>query len=206
MNDGGNRPARGRMGRFMRFAEGLSKSGDASTIGVVLVASIVGPCLLGIWLDNRFKTVYWTPILFLLGVFGGFLELFRTVAKMSKSSNKARNKSLDGRLPNTHRTADTVLRDATAEGAATQPTATKQGPRPRVFEVPPPPLASFDLQASGAPLPQESADAASADTAGSDDLDDDAELIRRLLDEPDEDEDSEDEDSDDGANATPSAR
>ena len=152
-----SKPSASRLSRFSAFARGLSQGGDATSIGFVLVASIIAPCLLGVWLDNRLHTVYWTPILFLIGVVFGFRELFRTVAQMNarKSGEWANRKKGMATRPN--------------EASSTE----VEPPKPRAFNVPSPPQPSF---AGGTKLETEpEAPAKNAD------LDDDLNAIRQLL-------------------------
>jgi ATP synthase protein I len=63
----------------------IRNAGAASTIGLVLVLSIVIGFLIGYGLDRLLGTEPWLMILFtLLGVVAGFIEMFKIVLGMSK--------------------------------------------------------------------------------------------------------------------------
>lgn len=63
----------------------IRNAGVASTIGLVLVLSIVIGFLIGYGLDLLLGTKPWLMILFtLLGVAAGFIEMFKIVLGMSK--------------------------------------------------------------------------------------------------------------------------
>ena len=116
---------------------------QASTIGLVLAGCIGVGVLLGQWLDNRFGTSYWTPILFLVGVAAGFREMLRTIrlvdahAKQQRAEKEAEAKSLAS-----HVSVYAVQREA---HETTEPDEAEEShPRPRIFSVPAPPQASFD--------------------------------------------------------------
>jgi F0F1-type ATP synthase assembly protein I len=180
------RPQAGRLARFRDYSGSLRSDSVAFSLGWVLMASIIAPCLLGIWLDKRFKTTFWTPVLFLIGATWGFYDLFRTVTALSKrKQDEMQQRRAGGAARASAGSASAPSRSASPSAApseAAPDTVEQDRPRPRLFDVPPPPVASFDIGAptpSGTRNPVESVD---------DDLpEDNAQLIRRLLDEPDED-------------------
>ena len=60
--------------------ERLSNGGgamQASSIGFVLGGSVAAGFFAGSWLDARFKTGFWMPLLTVLGVFGGFYQMLQ---------------------------------------------------------------------------------------------------------------------------------
>lgn len=194
-----NRPSGGRLARLNAFARSLASGGEAYSIGFVLVGSIVVPCLLGVWLDNRFKTSFWTPLLFLLGAGAGFREMIRTAGALSKRPPKSNVPT--GGPPTSTRGAgrraagESAGRDAVGRNDAgtesitepDDPPATEvERPRPRIFTVPPPPLPGFE---SGARPRDTTSTQLGAEPSADDVPDDQAELIRRLLGEPEEESD-----------------
>lgn len=111
--------------RMTRLTMGGPKAAQASVIGFVLVGPIIGGFLLGWWLDQKFGTQYWVPILGLLGVVGGFREMFATLKKMTP------DKFVRTLPPG---------RDEVTQKAPPRVEATEDLPRQRLFSVPPPPF------------------------------------------------------------------
>jgi hypothetical protein len=155
----------------------------------MLMASIIAPCLLGIWLDNRFKTSFWTPVLFLLGATWGFYDLFRTVTVLSKRKQiEMQQRRQAGAARPSGSGASRVGSSPSAAPSETTPeTIEPERPRPRLFDVPPPPLSSFD---EGVQAPSSTRKPV-VDAADDELPDDNAELMRRLLNELDDDSDEE---------------
>lgn len=133
----------------------------ASSIGFVLVGYIVAGAGAGWWLDSRLKTSYWLPILFLVGVAGGFREMFRML-KVAQRIDADRRKVADSRR-----------RQAPPVSSAEQEAGPETVRRERIFEVPPPPFLDNEV-AKAKPK-------AKTDSEGIDDL------IEKLL-QDDEDE------------------
>jgi len=107
---------------------------EASAIGLTLVGYIAGGFLLGQWLDGHFKTSFWMPVLVLFGTGAGFRDIIKLVSVMSK---RAKEDSSDR----------AVRRPEPVAQKAVVPEAEDQRPKPRFFEVPAPPKASFDKTA-----------------------------------------------------------
>ncbi|MBW3637404.1 MAG: AtpZ/AtpI family protein [Armatimonadetes bacterium] len=115
------------LGRTRAMSSGGSSGWEATTIGFTLVGCIAASSALGYYLDSRFGTGYWLPILFLVGVAAGFREMFRVLGRISRQQEqKKREKQERVRLaPNP------TLSEEIAEAPA----------RDRIFRVPPPPIA-----------------------------------------------------------------
>ncbi len=63
----------------------MRKAGLASSIGLVLVVSIVIGWGFGSWLDSRLGTSPWLMLVFtLLGIAAGFIEMIRLAIQLSK--------------------------------------------------------------------------------------------------------------------------
>jgi ATP synthase protein I len=63
----------------------LKSAGQASSIGLVLVISIVIGYFFGSWLDRVFKTAPWLMLVFtLMGIVAGFIEVIRIANSLSK--------------------------------------------------------------------------------------------------------------------------
>ncbi len=117
----------GFLGRTKAMSSGGSSGWEATTIGFTLVGCIAAGAGAGYFLDQRFGTSFWLPILFLVGVFAGFREMFVVLGRINKEQEKRRRDK-----------AETVNLAPTP----TQIGATTEAPqeRKRVFQVPPPPL------------------------------------------------------------------
>lgn len=125
------KPSSGRpgfLGRTKAMSSGGSSGWEATTIGFTLVGCIGATSALGYWLDGHFKTSYWLPILFLVGVVAGFREMFVVLGRISKAEAQRKlEKQAQVRLaPNPIPVAEIIP----------EPQA-----RERIFKVPPPPLA-----------------------------------------------------------------
>jgi len=137
-----------------------SSSWEAYTVGFVLVGSIGACSLFGWWLDSRFGTSYWLPILFFVGVGAGFREMFVTLNRINKQEKERlaakRAKEVQAPLPRAF--------DATEESSV--PAMERQ----RLFRTPPPPIPG-----SGTAEP-----AASPEAEKTESLD---QMLKRLLEE-----------------------
>ena len=119
-------PRPGFLGRTKAMSAGGSSGWEATTIGFTLVGCIAACSGLGYWLDNHFKTGYFLPILFLVGVIAGFREMFVVLGRISKEQEKAkREKQEKASLSPSHAPKIETI-DAPIE-------------RERIFKVPPPP-------------------------------------------------------------------
>jgi F0F1-type ATP synthase assembly protein I len=149
--DSGSTPSRLVRARQM----GLSGL-QASTMGLVMVGCITVGFLLGQWLDARFHTTYWMPILVVLGVVAGFREMFRTVVSINRHSQSLQEQSRRERAERTSNDFSGV-QQSTADAAVETTSGTQQvGAEPeqtrsRVFKVPPPPQPSFARRATSGP-------------------------------------------------------
>jgi hypothetical protein len=113
------------------------------SIGLVMGGCIAAGYLIGTWLDNRFGTAFWVPVCVFLGMAAGFREMFRTLKRIS-ALTKWPGASASSRDTNGQEQSATGAETHRAAGpggtaAPVQPTARK-----RLFEVPEPPLASFE--------------------------------------------------------------
>lgn len=138
----------------------------AASIGWVLVGCTAFGFGVGLFLDRQFGTGYWMPVMVMVGIAAGFREMFRTLAQLNKQPPPPRKERSQSTL-----SAATTVRDDGAERAVSEQSTwveEKEKPR-RIFEVPPPPTASFDRTPAKQSEPQQK-------------LNDDPEsLIRKLL-------------------------
>lgn len=115
------------LGRTRAMSSGGSSGWEATTIGFTLVGCIAACSALGYYLDSRFGTNYWLPILFLVGVVAGFREMFVVLGRISREQEqKKREKQEKVRLA-PHPTFGAEIIESQA--------------RERIFKVPPPPIA-----------------------------------------------------------------
>lgn len=99
---------------------------EGYTVGFTLVGCIVAGAGLGYMLDSYFKTSYWLPILFLVGVVAGFREMLVIIKRIqAQEDQRRRDKAASTPLAPTP-----SLRNETELPAE----------RKRIFEVPPPPF------------------------------------------------------------------
>lgn len=143
--------------RLERIKGGGVSGAQASSIGLTLVGCIIAGAGAGWWLDKRFGTAYWTPILFLVGVAAGFRQMMLTIrdANALEARRKAEQKSEREAvaLQNAVQSTNAISGLTSDE---TQPDATlDKRVRPRVFQVPAPPTASFESSNSASLKPIE---------------------------------------------------
>lgn len=143
---------------FLMRTQAMGSGGwEGYTIGFTLVGCIAAGAGAGWLLDSHFKTSYWLPILFLVGVVGGFREMWTVLKRVqAQEDQKRREKVASTNL------APTPTRVEDSTGLPPE--------RKRIFQVPPP---SFE-ETPGAPRSvqkEESAD----------------DILKRLLDEGDDD-------------------
>ncbi len=63
----------------------VRRAASASSIGLVLVFSIVIGYFFGSWLDSKFGTTPWLMLLFtLMGIAAGFIEMIKLALQLSK--------------------------------------------------------------------------------------------------------------------------
>lgn len=126
----------------MRVKKQGLKGLEASTIGLTLVGYIAAGFLIGQWLDNRFNSAFWMPLLVLVGTGAGFRDILRVVTRMgaqSKASGEDRAVGRPMMAPADISRSTPAVRDA--------PEEVDNRPRPSIFSVPPPPRASFERTA-----------------------------------------------------------
>ena len=115
---------------------------QASTLGLVIVGCLSLGYFLGQWMDNRFGTNYWAPVMALVGLAAGFREFFHTVAKLNvqrarlQAEQTAELQALEREQSRREVQSSTLL--------GTEETADETPPKRRMFEIPEPPLASFE--------------------------------------------------------------
>lgn len=122
-----------RFNPFMARTRAMSSSGasgwESYTIGFTLVGCIIAGAGVGWLLDNHFGTSYWLPILFLVGVVGGFREMMLVLKRVNEQQAEQRAR----------RETERREREVTVE-KADNPTPDQMAARKRMFEVPPPPF------------------------------------------------------------------
>lgn len=57
-------------------------------LGVTMIVSIALPCLLGVWLDRRFHTVWITAVMFVLGAAAGVQGAYRMIRNIYREDGK----------------------------------------------------------------------------------------------------------------------
>ena len=102
---------------------------EATTIGFTLVGFIVAGAGIGWLLDNHFGTSYWLPILFLVGVGGGFREMMVVLKRVNQAQAAEKQR----------KAAERRAREVTVK-PTDNPTPGQLAARKRMFEVPPPPF------------------------------------------------------------------
>jgi len=142
-----------------------SNGWEAYTVGFTLVGCIVAGAGLGYFLDNHFKTSFWLPVLFLLGVIGGFREMFVTIKRVEAEQKRKRAEKEANRVSYTPKPIQ--------ESEVVEPKVERE----RIFKVPPPPIYGETPKSE-------------SETDSKQDEESVEELIQRLLknetDEPDE--------------------
>lgn len=123
-----------------RFSGGVSAALEASLIGLVMAGCVALGYFIGHWLDGRFDTTYWTPIMVVVGAIAGMQEMVRTVSRIVKSfpqnpSNDFRDNPKDSYQEKESGRA--VKNDRESANGSAVPERRK----PRFFRVPPPPTA-----------------------------------------------------------------
>lgn len=130
---------------------------QASTIGWVFAGCILLGFLAGAWLDKRQGTTIWTPILVMVGVVSGFVQMFRTLKDINRAEAFAREQRQAERAANAQKQAQNTARnEASAPPTLAAADETGAAPPKRLFSVPAPPLPSYE--GGNAPQTDESAD------------------------------------------------
>ena len=114
---------------------------QASTIGFVLAGSVVAGFVAGSWLDARFKTGFWMPLLTVLGIFGGFYQMLLMLKQIDAAAKIEDAQSKKNRAVKNAKVARTPRAQHSSQ-SSTPPEITT--PKPRIFAVPPPPTASYE--------------------------------------------------------------
>ena len=121
-------PPKRRFSPFTGRTKAMSSSGwETYTVGFTLVGFIAAGAIAGWWLDSQFGTTFWLPVLFFVGVFGGFREMFRVVRRTNEEQTRKK------REEEARKTIYTPPKSDGNERIA-------DSPRERIFSVPPPPL------------------------------------------------------------------
>jgi ATP synthase protein I len=72
-----------------RIMEASRSMALAFSIGFALVTPVILGVLVGMWLDNRFKTSpTWTIVLLLLGIVAGFTQMIRLLNRLQKEQER----------------------------------------------------------------------------------------------------------------------
>ena len=117
---------------------------EATTIGFTLVGFIVAGAGAGWMLDKWLGTGYWLPILFLVGVFGGFREMMMVLKRVGEA--QAAEKV---RKANERKERESLVKPTD------NPTPGQLAARKRMFEVPPPPFEEAAQKVTEQAAPQE---------------------------------------------------
>jgi len=64
----------------------MGKAALGSSVGLIFVVSIVIGYYAGSWLDHKLGTSYWMPILTLIGIAAGFVQMVRIAIQLSKDT------------------------------------------------------------------------------------------------------------------------
>ncbi len=137
-----------RFNPFMARTRTLSSSGttglEATTIGFTLVGYVMAGAGAGWLLDKWLGTSYWLPILFLVGVFGGFREMLVTLKRVNEAQAAEKLRKANER----------ASREVTVK-PTDAPTPDQLAARKRMFEVPPPPFEEAAKQVTQQAAPEE---------------------------------------------------
>ncbi len=117
------------MARTRAMSSGGASGWESYTIGFTLVGCIIVGAGAGYFLDRHFGTSYWLPILFLVGVVGGFREMMVVLKRVNEEQTAQRLK----------RQSERAAREVVVK-PTDNPTPDQVAARKRMFEVPPPPF------------------------------------------------------------------
>lgn len=74
--------------------ESLREYSPYLTLGFQLAAAVAVFFLIGVWADNRWDASPWFKLIGLfLGLTGGFVKFFRTIAELERKNDHAKGKS-----------------------------------------------------------------------------------------------------------------
>ncbi len=80
---------------FLMRTQAMGSGGwEGYTVGFTLVGCIVAGAGAGFLLDSHFKTSYWLPILFLVGVGGGFREMWIVIKRVQSQEDQKRREKV----------------------------------------------------------------------------------------------------------------
>ncbi len=137
-----------RFNPFLARSRALNSTGtaglEATSIGFTLVGYIIAGAGAGWLLDRWLGTGYWLPILFLVGVFGGFREMLVTLKRVNAAQAAEKLKKANEKR----------AREVTVK-PTDDPTPGQLAARKRMFEVPPPPFEAAAQQVTEAAAPTE---------------------------------------------------
>lgn len=140
----------------MNRVSGMGLNGmAASTIGFVMLGCIAIGYFAGSWVDRKFGTTWGIPAGSFIGMAAGFVEMFRTLRQIGKSTKWPSGGSSSGEpgavSGNGSQAGNGVSDTASAGDVAPQ----KPPVRQRLFEVPPPPLPEYGAKAQKVVEPSE---------------------------------------------------
>jgi len=154
---------------FLMRTQAMGSDGwEGYTVGFTLVGCIAAGAGAGYLLDSHFKTNYWLPILFLVGVAGGFREMWVVIKRLDKQE-------LRKKVEKEAATPVSPLMPRVPSASAPAPEQVPE--RKRQFEVPPPPFEEMGVPHKESQTPRTAPPA--------EDVDD---LLKRLLAEAEDEE------------------
>lgn len=131
--------------RFNR-ASGMGLNGlAASTIGIAMLGCIALGYFGGSWLDRKLGSTWAMPVGAFLGMIAGFVEMFRTLKKVTDSTRWPGAKNGPTVASSNEKTSareGTPITGSSDHTIKEEPQGEIQE-RKRLFEVPPPPLPEF---------------------------------------------------------------
>jgi len=74
----------------------VSASMRLAAAGMTLAFCVVIGAGIGYWLDNHFKTTWWTPVWAIIGVIAGFRELILAVNQANRADDQERARKRRG--------------------------------------------------------------------------------------------------------------
>ncbi len=125
--------------RLARVPNANSGGLAAMSIGLTLGGCVALGYFAGAWLDGRFKTGFWMPIGVFVGMAAGFREMFVTLKKLSAQTKWPSSQPKDA--------VETTSRVSVVNDSAPKNVEPERN-RPRIFQVPAPPVSSFDAAKS----------------------------------------------------------
>ena len=131
-------------GRAARMSAVSATGLAASSLGLVLGGSVVFGFLSGSWLDHRFGTSYWLPVMLVLGVGAGFRELFHTVRLLNEETEReARVRAKRRELESEGHGSFVKSKGEAVKLAVDSSEASATPESKRSFAIPPPPVPSY---------------------------------------------------------------